>query len=170
MRQHLAFGNWHLAVEELPSAFHWSGREMSGAKCCFSKVFRAPADNATDRQAMPETVKAGSASSLRRWPRFEADVPVRVIVRNEHKVVVIHGRGNELNEGGMAMFAGTELKPGDHVAVEFTPAYSPPIRVDARVCNRSGYTYGLEFLTDTQARKKQATTFRNHLRMITAEN
>jgi hypothetical protein len=120
----------------------------------------------TAAKAMPETVKAGTASALRRWPRFEADVPVRVIVQNERKVVVLDGRGNALNEGGMAMFAGTELKPGDRIAVEFTPAYSSPIRVDARVCNRSGYTYGLEFLTDTKARKKQATTFRNHLRMI----
>jgi hypothetical protein len=116
---------------------------------------------------MAETVTAESASTLRRWLRFEADVPVRVIVTNRHKVVVLDGRGNALNEGGMAMFAGAELKLGDQIAVEFTPAYASPIRVEARVCNRSGYVYGLEFLADTSARKTQVSTFRNHLKTVT---
>jgi hypothetical protein len=31
-------------------------------------------------------------------------------------------RATSLSEGGMALFAGIELRPGDQVAVEFTPA------------------------------------------------
>ena len=116
---------------------------------------------------MPETIKDRSTSALRRWPRFEADVPVRIIVKDDYKVVILDGCGNSLNEGGMAMFAGAELKLGTQVAVEFTPACSGPIRVEARVCNRSGYVYGVEFLTDTCARQKQAARFRRHLQAIT---
>jgi hypothetical protein len=112
---------------------------------------------------MPRTAKAGDQSGVRRWPRFEADVPIRVIVTNASRVLILDGRANALNEGGIAIFAGVELNPGDRVAVEFTPPYAGPIRAEARICDRSGYVYGLEFLTDTAARQKQAARFRNHL-------
>jgi PilZ domain len=112
---------------------------------------------------MPSPSQALGSPGLRRWARFEADVPVRVIVTNASRVLILDGRGNALNEGGMAMFAGVELRLGDQVAVEFTPAYSGPIRVEGRICNRSGYIYGLEFLTDTSTRQEQAARFRNQL-------
>jgi hypothetical protein len=108
--------------------------------------------------------KGHARPGVRRWPRYKVDVPIRIIVRIETKVVILDGRGNSLSEGGMALFAGVELKPGDQVAVEFTPPYAgPPIRVEARICNRAGYNYGLEFLTDTRTRQEQATKLRNHL-------
>jgi hypothetical protein len=121
---------------------------------------------------MPSTSQAGGPPRVRRWVRFEADVPVRVIVTNASRVLILDGRGNALNDGGMAMFAGIELRLGDEIAVEFTPAYAGPVRVEARICNRSGYIYGMEFLTDTTDRQLQATRFRKHLSMLTggAEN
>jgi len=62
------------------------------------------------------------------------------------------GRGNELSEGGMAVTAGAELRPGREVAIEFTPPYtSVPIRVRGTVRNRTGYRYGVEFLTESAA-------------------
>jgi hypothetical protein len=86
----------------------------------------------------------------RRYRRYPISVPVRVIAEKGDKVVIIQGRGNELNEGGLAVFAGLELKVGDKVAVEFTPAYTgSPIRVRCIVRNRNGYNYGVEFLLDT---------------------
>jgi hypothetical protein len=87
---------------------------------------------------------------LRRWPRYKIDVPLRLIAPREDKVVIIQGRGNELNQGGMAVFAGIELKVEDVIAVEFTPPYSgQPIRVRGSVRNRQGYQYGIEFLLET---------------------
>lgn len=86
----------------------------------------------------------------RRWPRYKLDLPVRVIAEKRGKTTIVQARGNELNEGGLALFAGTELNEGDLVAVEFTPPYSgDPIRVRCTVRNRKGYMYGLEFLTAT---------------------
>ena len=65
------------------------------------------------------------------------------------KVSIVQGRGSELNNGGMAVFAGTELAIGDQVLVEFTPPYTgQPIRVRCFVRNRSGYQYGVEFITE----------------------
>ena len=78
------------------------------------------------------------------------DVPVRVITQGLTKVAIVQGRGSELNNGGMAVFAGTELAIGTQVLVEFTPPYSNnPIRVRCFVRNRSGYRYGVEFITES---------------------
>jgi hypothetical protein len=86
----------------------------------------------------------------RRWPRYKMDVPVRVIKQGSTKVTIVQGRGSELNQGGMAIFAGTELSIGAPVQVEFTPPYSgEPIRVRCLVRNRTGYRYGVEFITES---------------------
>ncbi len=86
----------------------------------------------------------------RRFRRYKLDVPVRVVVQTEDKVRIIDGRGNELNEGGLAVNAGVELALDESVEVEFTPPYSgEPIRARAIVRNRDGYRYGLEFLSET---------------------
>ncbi len=103
--------------------------------------------NYTDaRVTMPDPAYA----TRRKWPRFKIDVPIRLIADKGHKVFMIQGRGNDLNEGGMSVFGGVELKVDDHVAVEFTPPYTgQPIRVRARVIHRKGYNYGVEFLLHT---------------------
>ncbi|MGZ4787940.1 MAG: PilZ domain-containing protein [Terriglobales bacterium] len=88
--------------------------------------------------------------NTRRYRRYRLDVPVRVIVHSEEKTRIIHGRGHELNEGGLAVNAGVELEVADEVEVEFTPAYTgQPLRARAVVKNRNGYRYGLAFLTET---------------------
>jgi hypothetical protein len=100
----------------------------------------------------------------RRWLRYKVDVPLRVIVSKLLRDRTFHGRGISLSEGGMGLFAAAELEPGDKVAVELMPPYSPaPVRLDARICNRTGYAYGLEFLTDTNTRQFQAAGLRKHL-------
>jgi hypothetical protein len=88
-------------------------------------------------------------ATARRFPRYKVDVPVRVITQGLTKVTIVQGRGSELNIGGMAVFAGTELSIGAQVIVEFTPPYSgQPIRVRCFVRNRAGYRYGVEFITE----------------------
>src|SRR5207245_5269222 len=57
----------------------------------------------------------------------------------------VAGRGTEISEGGMAVFAGVDLKPYDLMELEFeAPSRA---RVIAVIRNRSGYCFGLEFLT-----------------------
>ena len=69
----------------------------------------------------------------------------------------------------MGMFAGTELNPGDQMAVEFTPPYSsPPIRVEAKICNRTGYNYGVEFLTESNSQKQDVAALCQHLSSLVA--
>jgi hypothetical protein len=109
--------------------------------------------------------QAPTGSAQRRWQRHQIDVPVRLIYWNSmHTTRIAQGRGRDMSEGGMAVFAGVELRAGDLVEVEFTPAYSgKPLRVKAEVRNRRGYSYGLEFLTDTSTEQVQAARLRELL-------
>jgi hypothetical protein len=102
--------------------------------------------------SIPVVVPQQGFATARRWPRYKVDVPVRVITQAPPKVTIVQGRGSELNNGGMAVFAGMELSIGAQVLVEFTPPYSgQPIRVRCFVRNRAGYSYGVEFITESDA-------------------
>lgn len=99
--------------------------------------------------------------NTRRFRRYKLDVPVRVIVQTEFKTRIIHGRGNELNQGGLAVSAGVELEVDEIVEVEFTPAYTgQPLRARARVRNRNGYRYGLEFIVETPVDRERMEDIR----------
>jgi len=100
----------------------------------------------------------------RRWPRLHLDIPIRVIVHGRSKTSVIVGRGNELNEGGMALTAGVELRLGDQTEIEFTPPYSGlPIRIRGVVRNRKGYRYGMEFVAEDRQESEQVARWRTML-------
>ncbi len=103
---------------------------------------------------------------MRRWPRYRINVPVRLVVQRPDKTVIVSGRGMELNEGGMALFAGVELKTGQRVEIEFTPPYGQPLRVRSTVRNRSGYNYGTEFLLLNREDKQQAEQIRQVLQAM----
>jgi PilZ domain-containing protein len=119
---------------------------------------------------MPEmTIASGERKHphVRRWRRYEVNVPIRVIIQRAMKATIIDGRGSALSEGGMAIFAGAELKAGEQVGVEFTPPYAAlPIRVKARVCGRSGYHYGVEFISSDTEQEEGVAQFRRHLASI----
>ena len=88
----------------------------------------------------------------RRWPRYKTDVPVQVVTHGPTNVIMVQGRGSELNCGGMAVSGRFELEIGAQVAVEFTPPRSgQPLRVRCFIRNRQRYTYGLEFITENDS-------------------
>jgi PilZ domain-containing protein len=90
-----------------------------------------------------------SSKSTRRWPRHDADLPVSVVLCDGASSTRVAGRGTEISEGGMALFAGVELKPYDLMEIEFeAPSQA---RVVAVIRNRSGFCFGLEFLTPLSA-------------------
>jgi len=95
-------------------------------------------------------------SADRRWQRYHFDVPIRLVFENGNHARVAEGRGTELNEGGLGLYAGIELEIGDHVEVELTvPFYCLALRLKAVVRNRpgNGYYYGIQFV-DTDATQK----------------
>jgi PilZ domain len=86
-----------------------------------------------------------SSQNTRRWQRHEADLPVSIVISDGDSRTRVAGRGTEISEGGMAVFAGVDLKPYDLMEIEFeAPSHA---RVIAIIRNRSAYCFGLEFLT-----------------------
>lgn len=84
-------------------------------------------------------------ANTRRWPRLQVDLPVRVMTSRGFSTTVVAGRGTELSEGGMVLYAGILLNPGDLLQLEFeAPCHS---RVSAIVRNRNGFCFGLEFVS-----------------------
>jgi hypothetical protein len=108
-------------------------------------------------------------SPPRRWPRHRLDVPLRVIIHTPDKTVIRDGRGRELGEGGMSVAAGVELKMGDQVEIEFTPAYSGrPIRVHAVARNGNGYSYGAEFVASSDQERQEIASLRENLQTLSS--
>jgi hypothetical protein len=106
-----------------------------------------------------------SFAAERRWPRFKLDVPVRVVAQRESKTLIVNGRGNEVSEGGLAIFVGMEARLTERLWVEFTPPYSSePLRVPAVVRNRSGYRYGVEFDAENPDEQEKVARLRELLR------
>jgi PilZ domain len=84
------------------------------------------------------------AEHTRRWNRLPVDLPVRVVTSKGFSTTVVPGRGTEMSEGGMVLYAGIMLNPGDLLELEFDlPIHS---RVAAVVRSRNGFCFGLEFI------------------------
>ena len=103
-------------------------------------------------------------SPARRWTRIKLDVPIRVIYNRNSEATLINARGRELSDGGMAVFAGVELKSGQKIDIEFTPAYGLPIRVHGLVRNQTGYFYGIEFAITCPEQEVEVARLRATLR------
>lgn len=116
---------------------------------------------------------AGAAPAfreLRRWPRLKIRVPVTVIVKKPNKTVYVDGRGTDLNEGGIAVFAGAELGIGEEVEISFTPPYhGEPLVARTIIRNRRGYIYGMEFVTETKSDLARVDRIRQVLRALGSE-
>jgi len=90
-----------------------------------------------------------NSDNTRRWPRLPVDIPVRVVTSKGFSTTVVEGRGTEMSEGGMVLYAGILLNPGDLLEIEFdTPT---PSRLPAIVRSRNGFCFGLEFITPLPA-------------------
>jgi len=86
-----------------------------------------------------------ATQNTRRWNRLPVDLPVRVLTSKGFNTTVVMGRGTELSEGGMVLYAGILLNPGDLLEVEFDMPINS--RVPAVVRSRNGFCFGLEFIT-----------------------
>ena len=85
---------------------------------------------------------APSPLNTRRWPRKQVDLQVFVIQCDGETKVFVPGRLTEISKGGLALYAGINLHPGDPVEVELPAPYS---RVKGTIRSRDGYCFGVEF-------------------------
>jgi PilZ domain len=90
-----------------------------------------------------------TSAATRRWDRLPVDLPVRVVTSKGFSTTVVEGRGTELSEGGMVLYAGILLNPGDLLEIEFDMPVAS--RMTAIVRSRNGFCFGLEFITPLPA-------------------
>jgi hypothetical protein len=93
----------------------------------------------------PTSLDIRQFQGIRRWPRYEIDLPVRILALNGVLTTPINGHGHEISRAGMALDASAGVKPGDVMQLQFPT--SEPSRVVAIVRNRMGDRMGLEFLS-----------------------
>jgi hypothetical protein len=87
--------------------------------------------------------------NARRWPRLPVDLPVRVVTAKGFSTTVVLGRATELSQGGMVLYAGALLQPGDVLEIEFDTVSRS--RMTAIVRSRNGFCFGVEFLAPLPA-------------------
>jgi hypothetical protein len=83
-------------------------------------------------------------SPSRRWERQIVDLPVKIGIYRSSEPVLIPGRVTELSEGGMSLYAGMSLTPGDLLEVEFEMPVSRTVQAVVR--SKTGFNFGLEFV------------------------
>jgi PilZ domain len=91
------------------------------------------------------SAEALHAQNTRRWPRYQVDLPVRIIALNGVFTTPMMARGSNISRAGMALRASVALNPGDLMQLQFPTA--EPSRVSAVVRHRNGNYMGLEFLS-----------------------
>ena len=104
----------------------------------------------------PSNEKSASPASVRRWPRHQVALPVRIATGENASTIA--GLATEISRGGMALYGGVPLEPGDLMAVEFPT--SSPVCVAGIVRNRSGFCFGLEFLSVVMSDPTAACEFK----------
>jgi hypothetical protein len=103
-----------------------------------------------------------SAGDQRRWQRRPVDVPIQVVADGLRGTDAIPGRGTEMSQGGICLFALANLAIGAHIDVELIDSRNgTPVRVSGIVRNRVVYLYGIEFLIDQKDRQQVARL--NHI-------
>jgi len=82
--------------------------------------------------------------NTRRWPRFHVHLPVLIAADPGQSRVLVPGLVSEISRRGMELYGGVQRRPGELMEVEFRTG---KVRVAGVVRNRSGYCFGLEFLS-----------------------
>ncbi len=95
-------------------------------------------------------------------------MPVRVIISSPNGPLVVDGRGTEMSEGGLGLYAQADLKIGEKVEIEFALPFfeASSVVADGIIRDRpgNGYYYGVEFITTNAAQKGSLVLLREMLR------
>jgi hypothetical protein len=82
--------------------------------------------------------------NTRRWPRYHVSLPILISAESDFSKIAVPGLACEIGQGGMALYGGVALEPGELMEIEFQT--SGKLRVAGIIRNRSGFCFGLEFL------------------------
>ena len=112
------------------------------------------AESPTTATVKADAKTAPTPQSMRRYPRYPADVRLSVQVFRSGNVVSLWGHSNEIGEDGVGGTLTGPLEVGEVVSMEMTlPLAAQPIKLRALVRYRSGLRHGFEFLAVSQQQR-----------------
>jgi c-di-GMP-binding flagellar brake protein YcgR len=103
---------------------------------------------------------APHGSERRRWKRVPLDVRVKLLIVEEGRDKVIHGRSTVISEGGMGVTLPRELQKNTIATLVFTlPGETSERTMQAKLTYRSGFHCGFEFAGVTAGKQRGLTAF-----------
>ena len=101
-----------------------------------------------------ESTRRGDNLELRRAPRFNVEMRVRVAPKAS-ALTNLFGQANDISEYGMALMVPTDIPIGARVDIEFTlPITRHQLILTAEIKNRINFRYGVEFLFPTKHQRE----------------
>jgi hypothetical protein len=96
----------------------------------------------------------GDKVDLRRAPRFNVEMRVRVIPKSGARSDWF-GQASDISEYGMALMVPTDFEIGMRIDIEFTlPITRHKLILAAEIKNRKNFRYGVEFLFPTKHQRE----------------
>lgn len=88
--------------------------------------------------------------SARRWERHAVTIPVAVTSLVDGQRSKFNAQATDVSKGGLSLFTTREIAIGSSLQVDFVLPYSStPLALRSVVRTRSGFNYGIEFLSPT---------------------
>jgi len=104
--------------------------------------------------------KAPDGPERRRWKRVPLDVRVKLLIVEEGREKVIHGRSTVISEGGMGVTLSRELAKNTVATLVFAlPGEAGERTVQARLTYRSGFHCGFEFAGVAAGKQRELRAF-----------
>jgi hypothetical protein len=88
--------------------------------------------------------------SARRWERHAVTIPISVSLFMDGEPCKLRAQASDVSKGGLSMFSTREIAIGVSLQVDFVLPYSStPLALRGVIRTRSGFNYGIEFLSPT---------------------
>ncbi len=86
----------------------------------------------------------------RRWERYQVKIRTKVTLNRNGETLSFHGEAADVSQGGLRLFMPRELEPGIILLLEFSLPYNSRVMaIRGLIRNRSGFSYGVEFMRPT---------------------
>lgn len=92
-----------------------------------------------------------SRPQQRRWERYAVKIRTKITVNQNGQTQSFYGEANDVSQGGLRLFMPREVETGIILLLELSLPYnSQVLAVRGLIRNRSGFSYGVEFLNTTK--------------------
>ena len=103
----------------------------------------------------------------RRWERYQVKIRTKITVNTNGETLCFHGEASDVSQGGLRLFMPRDLEPGIIVLMEFSLPYNSRVMaIRGLVRNRSGFSYGVEFMNPTAYQRDTITQLCKTLQLL----